>query len=78
MLDITREALDAFPADQRYIRSITGSFSEETYNQIMLLMDQTRKKVLEMIDAGRGERKVYQIGMQLFPLVSTKKRRRSS
>jgi uncharacterized protein (TIGR02147 family) len=76
MLEIGKRALDKFPRSQRYVRGITGSFSEQTFQEVKMVIDQARKSILELIKADKGRKKVYQIGMQLFPLSLPERGRR--
>ena len=73
MLDLGKKALVSFPAKERYMHGITGSFSGETFTKVKAVIDAARKQVLELIDSDTGARRVYQVGFQLFPLSSAGK-----
>ena len=47
-----------------------GNTNEEKY------IDQARKSILELVKADKGKKKVYQVGMQLFPLSAPEKKKR--
>ncbi|MFP4164523.1 MAG: TIGR02147 family protein [Chitinispirillaceae bacterium] len=67
MADLARKAID-LPRDKRYLRGITGSFSEETRQCIIEEMDRFARRVMELIENDSGSRRVHQLNMQLFPL----------
>lgn len=73
MLDLGKKALVSFPARERYMHGITGSFSGETFSKVKTVIDAARKQILELIDSDTGNRRVYHVGMQLFPLSSSGK-----
>lgn len=75
MLDVGKKALDRVPQNERYFRTITGSFTEETYQQIKLEIDRARQRILELIDEDRGKKMVFNIGMQLYPLHHKQRRK---
>ena len=70
ILDISKKAIDTVPRDARYYRSIMGSFSEEAFHKIKIEMDTMRKRILDIINQDQHAKKVYHIGMQLFPMCS--------
>ncbi len=80
MLEISKLALNTFPPDERYFRAMSGSFSEETFHMIKLELDQTRQRIIELIRQDQNPNKIYQVNMQLYPLLSpeTKRRRKSN
>lgn len=76
MLDVSKKALDTFKSDDRYFRSMTGSFSDEAAFKIKLELDNTRKKILDIIKSDKGDKKVHQIGIQMFPMQKERQRKR--
>lgn len=76
MLDISKKALDTFKSEDRYFRSMTGSFSDEAAHLIKLELDNARKKILNIIEEDEGRKKVHQIGMQFFPMQKDRMRKR--
>ncbi|OGS37469.1 MAG: hypothetical protein A2293_11090 [Elusimicrobia bacterium RIFOXYB2_FULL_49_7] len=75
MIEISKQAIDDIPLEKRYYRTITGSFSEDTFEKIKLEVDSARRKILALIESDQGPRKVFQINMQLFPLQSNLRKR---
>lgn len=78
MLDNSKKALDTFDAESRYFRSMAGSFSDAAYQKIKLELDNARKRILDIIAGDTDEKKVYHIGMQLFPLQRINKKRKDA
>ncbi len=78
VFDISKKAMDTFPRDSRYYRSIMGSFSEEAFHKIKIELDTMRKKIIDIIDQDPYEKKVYHIGMQLFPMCIEENRKKRS
>lgn len=74
MISISEKAIDDIPLEKRYYRTITGSYSEETFEKIKLEVDKARERILELISLDEGAKKVFQINMQLFPLETPQKR----
>jgi uncharacterized protein (TIGR02147 family) len=76
MMEISGQVMDSTPAEKQYMRTITGSFSDEAFGRIKLELDNTRKKILDIISQdGEASKKVHSIGMQLLPLEQTPKKR---
>ncbi len=76
MMEISSTIMDSTPAEKQYLRTITGSFSDEAFGRIKLELDNTRKRIVNIIAQDGGtSRKVHSIGMQLLPLEQTPKKR---
>lgn len=76
MMEISSAITDSTPAEKQYMRTITGSFSDEAFGRIKLELDNTRKRILDIISEDTGaSRKVHSVGIQLFPLEQTPKKR---
>ncbi len=76
ILDISKKALDTFKSKDRYFRSMTGSFSEDAAERIKLELDNSRKRIMEIIREDSGDKKVYQVGMQMFPMEKERQRKK--
>jgi uncharacterized protein (TIGR02147 family) len=74
MIDLAKKSLGKFDVSQRYIRGVTGSFSQETFEEIKMVLDGAAQSILSLIHNDTGDKKVYQINMQLFPLFTQPKR----
>jgi uncharacterized protein (TIGR02147 family) len=68
MQAISSRALDIVPKQDRYFRTIIGSFSENAFQKIRMELDMTRKRVLEIIKDDTDAKKVYHLGMQLYKM----------
>lgn len=77
MIDISKKALEYIPKEERYFRTITGSYSESTFEKIKMEVEQARNKILQHIKNDSGKKETYQINMHLFPLQSKTRRGRS-
>lgn len=76
MMEISCRVMDWTPAEKQYLRTITGSFSDEAFGRIKLELDNTRKRILDIISQDGGTPgKVHSIGMQLLPLERTPRKR---
>lgn len=76
MLEVSKKALDTFKGEDRYFRSLTGSFSDEAAHLIKLELDNARKKIMNIIEEDKGLKKVHQIGIQFFPMQKERMRKR--
>ncbi len=70
MLELARVAIDEVGPTDRHFRAITGSFSHQAYERIVLEMEIFRGRVQEIIAADRDDlpHAVHHLGLQLFPL----------
>ncbi|HMD69350.1 MAG TPA: TIGR02147 family protein [Chitinivibrionales bacterium] len=76
MMEISCRVTDSTPAEEQYLRTIMGSFSDEAFGRIKLELDNTRKRILDIISQDTGtSRKVHSIGIQLLPLEQTPRKR---
>ncbi len=70
MMEIGRKSLDKFSHKKRYLRGMTGSFSEKTFEEIKMVLDNASKSILNLIQNDEGKKKVYQLNIQLFPMLN--------
>jgi uncharacterized protein (TIGR02147 family) len=76
MMAISSQVMDSAPVEKQYMRTIAGSFSDEAFGRIKLELDNTRKRILDIISQDGGTpRKVHSIGIQLLPLEQTPRKR---
>ena len=68
ILDLTRQALDRFPKDQRNFSTLSVTLSAEEYRALLEELRAFRGRVLEMARQCRAPDRVYQCNFQLFPL----------
>ncbi|MDB5051072.1 MAG: hypothetical protein JWO30_4143 [Fibrobacteres bacterium] len=68
MLAKAAEALDRFPAKAQNSSCITLSISPEGMARVLAHLEEFHQRVIETVQADRGEDRVVQINMQVFPL----------
>jgi uncharacterized protein (TIGR02147 family) len=66
------EALERVPPSQRDVTSVTMSVSPEGLGRIKALAADFHKRVLEVVQSDRGEDRVIQLNVQVFPLTRNK------
>ncbi len=71
MQEINVNALDNVPKSERYFRTFIGSFSESAFQKIRLELDNSRKRIIDIVKEDEEEKKVYYMGMQLYKLQKT-------
>jgi uncharacterized protein (TIGR02147 family) len=62
------EALDRIPREERNISSSTIFITRETFDIIRKRIEDVRKELLGLADAGQQGERVYQLNFQLFPV----------
>jgi uncharacterized protein (TIGR02147 family) len=65
---LAQEAIDRYPAATRDIRTITVGISEKTYHEIKNILDEAKKRVIELANSDEAADRVYQLNFQLYPL----------
>ncbi len=71
MLVKAREALERVPPDQRDISCVTFSVSPAGMDRVKALVQEFHRQVIAVVQADRGEDRVMQMNLQLFPLTRT-------
>ena len=67
-LELSKEALDRFADDQKNLSSITFTFKEDEFDNIVTKVREFRRELMAYISDSDGEDRVYQMNMQLFPV----------
>jgi uncharacterized protein (TIGR02147 family) len=62
------EALDRIPREERNISSSTIFITRETFDAIRKRIEEFRKELLGLAEAGQQGERVYQLNFQLFPV----------
>jgi uncharacterized protein (TIGR02147 family) len=70
------EALDRIPREERNISSSTIFITGEMFDTIRKRIEEFRKELLGLADAGQQGERVYQINFQLFPISKPVKNKR--
>ncbi len=72
MIHLAAESIDRFPSEVRDISGVTMSLSEESFETIKNEIQQTRKRILSIVEQEENHDSLYQLNVQLFPLVPKK------
>lgn len=62
------ECLDSIPVNERNFSTITLGLTEKAYNDIIVEMQNFRKKVIDIAAKDAQTERVYELNLQLFPL----------
>jgi uncharacterized protein (TIGR02147 family) len=62
------DAMDSLPPSSRHISGLTMAMSEESFAKVSALIDDLRRKALELAEQDEAVDKVYQFNFQGFPL----------
>jgi uncharacterized protein (TIGR02147 family) len=68
MMARAADALERVPASERDVTSVTMSVSRDGLDRIKALSADFHKRVLEVVQSDRGEDRVIQLNLQVFPL----------
>lgn len=68
MLDFAKESISRFAGGERELGAITLALSNEGFEKVKAILKEFKEKALEISEADHGRDRVYQIGLQLFPL----------
>ena len=72
MLKRASESIALIPRMERELSAATVGLSEESAKRVKLMIQKLRKKILEIADQDAHPERVYQVGLQLFPLSKKK------
>ncbi len=68
MLDLAKQGLENIPREERDISSITMSLSLERFEQVRAMMQDFRQKLITLARTDSNPERVFQVGLQVFPL----------
>jgi uncharacterized protein (TIGR02147 family) len=69
MMQLAEDSLDSVPLQKRYATGITLGLTREAYDIMVAEIEAFRDRIVQMVDSfDRGDR-VYQVGIQLFPVM---------
>lgn len=69
MMQLAEGSLDGVPVHRRYATGITVGLTREAYDIMVAEVEAFRDRIVQMVDSfDKGDR-VYQVGVQLFPLM---------
>jgi uncharacterized protein (TIGR02147 family) len=70
MMQIAERSLDAVPVKKRYATGVTIGLSQEAYDIIVAEIEAFRDRVVQIVNSLQQSDRVYQVGIQLFPLMN--------
>jgi uncharacterized protein (TIGR02147 family) len=69
MIKLAEQSLDTFPIEERYAAGITIGLNREAYDIIIAEIDAFRDRIVKLVDSLDETDRVYQVNLQLFPLM---------
>jgi uncharacterized protein (TIGR02147 family) len=70
MLQIAERSLDAIPVKKRYATGVTIGLSRESYDIVVSEVEAFRDRIVRIVNSLEQNDRVYQVGIQLFPLMN--------
>ncbi len=67
-LDVAQTAMDRFDRSERNLSTLAFGCDEETYSELVEMVRRFRREVLAKVQSCQKPNRVFQLGMQLFPL----------
>jgi hypothetical protein len=67
-LDVAQSAMDRFDRSERNLSTLAFGCDETTYNELVEMVRRFRREVLAKVQSCQKPNRVFQLGMQLFPL----------
>jgi uncharacterized protein (TIGR02147 family) len=67
-LDVAQTAMDRFDRGERNLSTLAFGCDETTYKELVEMVRRFRREVLAKVGACQKPNRVFQLGMQLFPL----------
>lgn len=67
-LDVATSAMDRFSREERNLSTLAFGCDENTYNELVEMVRRFRREVLAKVGQCEKPNRVFQLGMQLFPL----------
>ena len=74
MIGKAKESLDRFPLDERHLSTLTFAMSQKEYKEMLEMVQNFNKLLIEKARQARAGERVFQINTQAFPLTQTIKR----
>jgi uncharacterized protein (TIGR02147 family) len=72
-IQLAHDSLKHFGPDRRDVRSVTVGLSEAAFAELKSRMENVWKELMEFAGAQQEADSVYQVNLQLFPLIKAKK-----
>jgi uncharacterized protein (TIGR02147 family) len=71
MINLARLALQEVPKGERHISTQTMSVSPRGLQKVVAILEESHRRILEVVAADHGEDRVVQLNMQIFPITQT-------
>ncbi len=68
MVGLARDALDAYPSQERHVTGITMGVSRKTYESIVEEIRALHERVLRLVEMDQDQERVYQLCTMVFPV----------
>jgi hypothetical protein, TIGR02147 len=69
MIQLAERSLDEFPVSERYVTGITVGLTREAYNILVAEIEAFRDRVVNIVDTLDTGDRVYQVNIQMYPLM---------
>ena len=69
MIQLAERSLDSVPMNERYATGITVGLTSEAYNVLVAEVEAFRDRVVNIVDALDAGDRVYQVNIQMYPLM---------
>lgn len=69
MMQLAEQSLDAMPVKERYATGVTVGITREAYDVMVAEVEAFRDRIVKIVDSLEDGDRVYQVNVQLFPLM---------
>jgi uncharacterized protein (TIGR02147 family) len=69
MIELAGKSLDTVPVDKRFATGLTIGVSDQAYRILVADIEAFRDRVVQFVNSAEGADRVYQMNIQLFPLM---------
>jgi uncharacterized protein (TIGR02147 family) len=69
MIQLAGQSLDDFPINKRFATGLTIGVSEQAYQMLVADIEAFRDRVVQFVNSAEGADRVYQMNIQLFPVM---------
>lgn len=69
MIQLAERSLDAFPVSERHATGITVGLTREAYDTLVAEVEAFRDRVVNIVDTLDASDRVYQLNIQMYPLM---------
>lgn len=69
MMQLAEQSLDTMPVKERYATGVTVGLTREAYDVMVAEIEAFRDRIVKIVDSLEDGDRVYQVNVQLFPLM---------